>query len=138
MARWTCPRCDREFGRARQSHTCLPGNSVDDTFLGRPPELREAFDAVLAFVETLGPVHADAVQVGVFLKSERKFAELRPKTRWLACSIYVAREIVDPRVGRSLRLSSTRVVNFVKLRTVADVDDQLCEWLAEAFDEATD
>jgi hypothetical protein len=29
MARWTCPRCDREFGRTNQPHTCLAGNSVD-------------------------------------------------------------------------------------------------------------
>jgi hypothetical protein len=25
MSRWACPACDREFGRARQSHVCLSG-----------------------------------------------------------------------------------------------------------------
>ena len=138
MARWTCPRCDREFGRARQSHTCLPANSVDETFRGRPPEFREIFDAVMECLEAIGPVHADAVQVGVFLKSDRKLAELRPKTRWLSCSLYLSRAVADVRVARSIRLSAVRVVTEVKLRTVEDVDDQLRQWLTEAFDEATD
>lgn len=89
-------------------------------------------------LEALGPVHADAVQVGVFLKSDRKLAELRPKTRWLACSVYLPRELDDARVARTLRISAARVVNEVKLRSVDEVDDQLRAWLTEAFDEATD
>jgi hypothetical protein len=88
-------------------------------------------------------VHADAVLVGVFLKSDRKLAELRPKSRWLSCYLYLPREIADPRVARSMRLSAGRlsagrVVNEIKLCTPGDVDDQLLGWLEEAFDEATD
>jgi Domain of unknown function (DUF5655) len=138
MTRWTCPRCDRQFGRARQSHDCLPGNSVAATFRGRPPEQRAIYDAVVRHLRTLGPVHEDAVQVGVFLKSDRKLAELRPKSKWLACTFYLPYAIDDPRIARSQRFSSVRVVNTVKLRTVDDVDEQLRAWLAEAFDENTD
>jgi hypothetical protein len=138
VPRWTCPRCDREFGRARQSHDCLPGNSVDTTFRGRSPEQRAVYDAIVAFVRTIGPVHEDAVQVGVFLKAERKLAELRPKSKWLSCNLYLPHAIDDGRVARSLRLSSTRVLSEVKLRAVDDVDDQLCAWLSEAYDAASD
>ena len=138
MARWTCPRCDREFGRAHQSHTCLPGSSIDATFAGRPEEQRAICDAIVAHLETLGPLHVDAVQVGVFLKAERKLCEVRPKSRWLACTIYLPHAIDDPRVARSIRLSALRVVSEVKLRAVADVDPQLLEWLSEAYDEASD
>jgi len=44
VTRWTCPRCDREFGSANQSHTCIPGCTVDATFAGRPPALRAVYD----------------------------------------------------------------------------------------------
>ncbi len=137
MARWTCPRCDREFGRAQQSHTCLPGNSVDASFSAHA-EQRAIYDAIVEYLAGLGAIHADAVSVGVFLKSDRKLAELRPKARWLSCSLYLPRAIDDARIARSLPLSAQRVVNEVKLRNVADVDDQLRGWLAEAFDAATD
>ena len=138
MARWTCPRCDREFARARQSHTCLPGNSVDATFRSRPPEQREIYDAIMRALKPLGPVHADAVQVGVFLKSDRKLAELRPKTKWLACTLWLDRAIDDPRIARTFHWATTGCVIEVKLRTAADVDDQFVEWLTEAYDRATD
>ena len=85
MPRWTCPRCDREFGRAQQSHTCVPGCTVDATFAGRPPQLRAVYDAIFAYVRGLGPVHEDAVGVGVFLKRDRKLAEVRPRSRDVAC-----------------------------------------------------
>jgi len=95
-------------------------------------------DAIIEHLRSIGPVHADAVRVGVFLKTDRKLAELRPKSRWLSCYLYLPREIADPRVSRSTRLSAGRVVNEVKLRTPGDVDDELLGWLEEAFDEATD
>jgi hypothetical protein len=44
--------------------------------------------------------------VGVFLKNERKFAEVRPK-------------------ARSLSLGAGRVVNFIKLTCVDDIDDRV-------------
>jgi len=138
MARWTCPRCDREFGRTNQSHTCLPGNSVEATFRGRPPEQRAAYDMVVAHLATLGRFHADAVQVGVFLKSDRKLAELRPKSKWLELTLYLGHAIDDPRVSRTARYSASRVVSFFKLRSAADVYDQLCDWISEAYDHATD
>ena len=136
MPRWTCPRCDREFGRTRQSHACIPGNSVDATFRARP-EQRPIYDAIMKQLKTLGPVHADAVQVGVFLKSDRKLAELRPKTKWLQCSLYMPEAIDDPRVDRADRYG-IKVINKIKLRTVDDVDEQFCEWLADAYDFNTD
>src|SRR5439155_8592160 len=78
VSRWTCPHCDREFGRANQSHVCVPGNSVDECFATRPPYQREIFEVLMEYLDTLGPVHLDAVRVGVFLKRERTFAEVRP------------------------------------------------------------
>jgi hypothetical protein len=138
VARWTCPQCDREFARARQSHTCLPGNSIGATFRGRPPEQREICDAIVAHLEQLGDVHVDAVQVGVFLKTDRKIAELRPKSKWLECSLYLPYVVDDPRIARSLQLGPERTVNYVKLRSVDEVDEQFLEWLEAAFDENTD
>jgi hypothetical protein len=136
MARWRCPRCDREFQRTGQSHTCLPGNSVAETFAKRP-EQRAIYDAAMKHLKKLGKVHADAVSVGVFLKTERKLAEFRPKTKWLTCYLFVEREIHDARIARTLKLGAHRYMHEVKLRAVGDVDDQFCGWLSEAYDTNT-
>lgn len=136
MARWTCPRCDREFALAHQSHVCVPGLTVDECFAQWPPIEREIYDAVIAFLATLGPVHVDAVRVGVFLKRDRKLAELRPKARCLSLQLVLPRQVDHPRIARTIRVSGERVVHVVKLTRVEDVDEQVRAWLTEAYADA--
>ena len=62
---WTCPECGRMFGRTGQGHDCAPGLSLDEYFETGPAHERPVFDAVMAHVESLGPVHADIVSVGI-------------------------------------------------------------------------
>jgi hypothetical protein len=137
VGRWTCPACDREFGRANQAHACVPGCSVDECFAGRPPVQRAIYEALLAHLATLGPVHVDAVSVGVFLKCERTLAEVRPMARNLSVNLVLPRAIDDPRISRTIRASGERFVHIVKLFGVDDVDDQLGDWLTEAYDFAS-
>ena len=102
MPGWTCPRCDREFGRARQSHTCVPGITVGAAFACCPPAARAVYDAIMAHVRSLGPVHEDAVSVGVFLKSGRKLAEVRPRSRDVWLGLYLPRPVHDRRIAKIL------------------------------------
>ncbi|MGP3965546.1 DUF5655 domain-containing protein [Nonomuraea sp. 3N208] len=131
MKRWICPQCDREFSRARQSHVCVPGCTVDETFAPYPPVYREIYDRLIA---RLGPIHEDAVRVGVFLKSERKFAEIRPKARSLSLELVLTRRVEHPLIARTLPMPGGRTVHFFKLTSVTDVDEQIVEWMAEACD----
>jgi hypothetical protein len=110
--------------------------TVDECFAPWPPAYREIYDALADFLSTLGDVHADAVTVGVFLKRERKLAEIRPKARCLSLELVLPRQLDHPRVARTIRFTADRTVNVVKLTRVADVDDEIRAWLAEAYDAA--
>jgi hypothetical protein len=132
MSRWVCPACDREFQVAGQSHVCVPGGTVEDTFAGRPPGQYACYRALLDHVEEIGPVHADAVRVGVFLKAERKFAELRPMARSLHVYFVLPRRVRDERITRVFP-GAGRVWHVVQLREPDEIDDTLLGWLAEAY-----
>jgi hypothetical protein len=136
VTRWRCPACDREFARPNKSHVCVPGNPVADTFAGRAPVQRETYEAILDHLRTLGPVHIDAVRVGVFLKHVDKFAEVRPAVRALTLILVLPRHLDDARVSRRVRIASGRIAHWIKLTAMSDVDDELRGWLAEAFDAA--
>ncbi|GAA4209499.1 DUF5655 domain-containing protein [Actinocatenispora rupis] len=138
MDRWPCPECGREFDRPGRGHLCVPGCTVEETFAGRPPGQRAAYEEVLRFLRTLGDVYADVVRVGVFLKSRRTLAELRPMSRWLALYLVLPRRLGHPRVTRVLRMSADRTANVVRLTGPSDVDDELRGWLAEAYLYASD
>ena len=109
-----------------------------DTFAGRPSAQVEAYRRIMAHLAALGPVHEDSVQVGVFLKSDRKFAELRPMARALSVNLMMSRPISDARVARTMRITADRHLSVVRVTDPDQVDEVLCGWLTEAYDEATD
>lgn len=116
---------------------CVPGCTVEETFAGKPAALRAAYDRILDHLRTLGPVHEDAVGVGVFLKAERKFAELRPSSRSLSVGFSLPHRIDDPRVRTPYSASAGQTYHLTRVRTPGEVDDQLLGWLAEAYDAAS-
>lgn len=122
----------------RQAHVCVPGCTVDELFAARPQVQREIYDRLIKHVESLGEVHIDAVSVGVFVKSDRTVAEIRPKARSLELWLNLPHALDHPRVSRALKASQGRVANVVRLTNVSDVDDQIRDWLVAAYDEATD
>jgi hypothetical protein len=115
---------------------CVPGNTVDESFAGRPAVQRDIYEEIIAYLRTLGPVYIDAVRVGVFLYHVDKIAEVRPKVRALGLWLMMPRDLDDPRIGRVDRFSSSRTAHYLKLATVSDVDEQLRDWLGEAYDAA--
>lgn len=137
VSRWVCPACEREFDRKHQSHVCVPGCTLEECFAGRPEAQRAAYDAIADFVESLGPVHFDVVRVGVFLKRQRTFAEIRPMARALSVEFVLPRTIHGARITRAVRWGGDRITHVVRLTDPGEVDDELCDWLAEAYDAAS-
>jgi hypothetical protein len=133
MAEWTCPDCGRLFARKGQGHACSPGMTVEEYFSTGPPWEQPIFERVMAHLETLGPVHADAVQVGIFLKNPRKFAELRPMTKWVAISFMLPRRASHPTISRKVNEYNGRFWHVCNVRDASEVDDALLELLSEAY-----
>jgi Domain of unknown function (DUF5655) len=134
---WVCPTCHRKFARTRQSHECAPAMTLDEYFSTGPERERPIFDAVLGYLETLGPIHVEPVSVGIFLKSTGSFVELRPKTKWVAMSFPLPYRLDDSRIARKMKGSGPKTYHVVNLREAADLDDQVKEWLAESYDYVT-
>jgi hypothetical protein len=115
---------------------CVPVVSLDEWFADRPPEQRAVCDAVIAHLETLGEIDVEAALVGILIKAERTFAELRPHRGDLRLSVILDHDVPSPRIGR--RIAPTRQfawhVLYVVLPTPEDVDDEVRGWLTESFE----
>ena len=107
--------------------------SLEAYFSTGPARERPIFEAVLAHLERLGPIHVEPVSVGIFLKSNGGFVELRPMTRWVALSFPMARRIDHPRIARKPVRNGSRWHHVVNLTEADDVDDQLRDWLTESY-----
>ncbi len=136
MRGWTCPECGRFFERSRQSHDCAPGLTLDEYFATGPDHERPVFDAVIGHLATVGPVHADIVSVGIFLKNPHKFAELRPRQRWVAVSFALRRRGHHRTITRKVVEYNGRFWHVANVAHPDEVDDAFCELLTEAYDDA--
>lgn len=110
--------------------------TLEEYFSTGPPHERPVFDAVLGHVESLGPVHVEPVSVGIFLKNPRKFAELRPMQRWVALSFSLGRPARHPTIVRKVIPYGGRYFHVANVATPDDLDEDLCELLTAAYQEA--
>ena len=138
MALWTCPECGRRFGRAGQGHECAPALTLEEYFSTGPERERPIFDAVWDHLSTLvgddgDEVYVEPVSVGIFFKGRRTFAQLRPMTRWVALSFNLNRKLESHRLSRKVVAHGGRFHHVVNLVGPEEFDEQLRDWLTEAF-----
>ena len=108
--------------------------TLDAYFMTGPPHERPIFDAVYDFVKSLGPVHVEPVSVGIFLKKEGGWIQLRPKTKWVALSFPFPRTIDHAQISRKPINVGRYVWHVVNLRTPDEFNDVVKGWLTESYD----
>jgi hypothetical protein len=130
---WTCPECQRQFRRTRQSHECAPAMALDEYFATGPPHERPVFDAVMAHLTTLGPVHVEPVSVGIFIKRDGSFMELRPMERWVAMSFPLRRQARHRTIVRKVMQWHGRYYHVANVTGPEDLDDALLDLITESY-----
>ncbi len=111
---------------------------LDEYFSTGPERERPIFDAVWAHLSTLEsddgePVHVEPVSVGIFFKGRRTFAQLRPKTKWVALSFNLNRRLESNRLSRKVVEHGGRYFHVVNVAEPSEIDEQITDWLTESF-----
>lgn len=130
---WNCPECGRRFARRGQSHECAPAMTIDEYFSTGPERERPIFEAVMAHLDAVGPVHVEPVSVGIFLKRAQTFAELRPKRDWVALSFFLPHRAHHRLITRKVNEYHGRYYHVANVRTPDDIDDDLRDLLTQAY-----
>jgi hypothetical protein len=133
---WVCPSCQRTFARTRQGHECAPAMTLEEYFSTGPERERPIFEAVVAHLESLGPLIVEPVSVGIFLKKPGQVAQLRPATRWVDLTFSIRRQVRDRRIVRKPISHGPFWYHAARLVGPEDVDDVVCDWLTEAYEAA--
>lgn len=129
---WTCPDCGRKFAKRNQWHSCRV-RSVDDHLEGKNPQLRRTYDVLIANLEGFGPFRVDAVQTSINFISKHHFGGIVVQNSALRVGFMAGREIESARIVRVQRLGPNRVGHSVRLRSPDDIDEELLDWLREAY-----
>ena len=82
----------------------------------------------------MGPLEVLAEKTRIAFFVRMSFAGARVLKSYVEGEVVLARRIEDPRFTNTLSISPRNHVHYWKMRRPADVDDQVREWLAEAYD----
>ena len=130
---WVCPKCDRSFASRNATHTCSPLKDLDDHFLGKSDEVRAIFDAIVAEVTKFGPVTVLPEKTRIALQVRMSFAAFTPRRQWLNGHLVLARRVDSTRFTRIEILSPRNVLHAFRLTSATEVDSEMVDWLAEAY-----
>ena len=106
----------------------------DDAIARADPALQRVYARLLKVVRAFGPVKEERGERSVLLRSRGGFLGVHPKRDGLDLQIVTDRLIRAARVTKVDRVSARRFHVHVRLAKETDVDDQLLEWLREAYD----
>jgi uncharacterized protein DUF5655 len=130
---WTCPRCGASFVSRNLWHGCNT-NTVDTFFRDRPPALRGLFDGFVALIERCGPITVVPTKSRIAIMGRVRFAGLSRVTRdALVVQFALPEPLVDGRIERIERYARDWYGHRLRLRTRADLDDQLAGWLCKSY-----
>jgi hypothetical protein len=130
---WRCPTCGQTFVSRNLPHSCQTVE-LDEHFTRSEPDVRATFDALLALARELGPVTVNATKSRISLQARMRFAAIeRPRRRHLNAHLVLTRPIDSPRFTRVEFLAPYYYLHKLRLEAPEDVDDELRQWLAEAY-----
>ena len=131
---WRCPTCDQTFVSRNMPHSCRVVG-LDEHFAASEPQVRATFDALLAAARELGPVTVNATKSRISLQARMRFAAVeRPRKCHLNAHLVLTRPIESDRFTRVEHIPPYYYVHNLRLETPEDVDAELREWLAEAYE----
>lgn len=130
---WTCPKCNREFLKIDQTHSCEK-YSIEVHFDEKNIELREIYDLLISKLEEIGEIIVDPVKNTIILKNKSAFASVTVLKNSLTVKFLTDGSIdIDP-IHKSVRASKTRDCHFVKVHDIKDIDKDLISWLKHAYE----
>ncbi|MDF1542815.1 MAG: DUF5655 domain-containing protein [Anaerosomatales bacterium] len=118
--------------------------TLDEFFADREPDSRELFEAVRAAVESVGPAQVRATGSQVAFRRRTAFAWAWVPGRYLrgsdlpplVLSIGLRRRDASPRWKEVVEPAPGRFMHHLEVRSADDLDDEVREWLAEAWEQA--
>jgi hypothetical protein len=127
---WRCPRCGRRFAHEDQFHS-HDTVDVDAHFAGRPARVRASFDRL---VEALpSGVSVEPLRSVIVLSAHATFSFITVQSKRLLVGIFLDRRLESPRIVKVDVVTPRKIANTVDVRSPDDVDDELRQWLRDAY-----
>ena len=135
---WRCPRCGRTFANRNQTHTCAPPGRLADHYRGKDPEVIATFRMLVRAARRNGRVTVLPEKTRIAFHSRMSFAAFTLREHWVDGHVVLGRRRDSARFRSVQVFSPGNVLHTFRLTRPQDVDDEVADWLREAFDRQRD
>ena len=117
---------------------CTPGLSIVEFLEGSPafvgPVVNRVHEHLVAVDAAAdGQLIIDPLEKKVLLKNGPTFAILDVKTKWVAVGFSLRRKLESGRLSRKVAAYGSKYFHVVNVAVADSVDEELCDWLTEAY-----
>jgi hypothetical protein len=129
---WICPECGRVFARNKQAHSC-ESYSLDPLFYRSGQRIRDLYETLAGKVMDFGAVDIRVGPYSVSIRNLSTFMNIMVEKDHLTISFVSARLIDEFPVYQNYQHSGKRWSNYVKIESPEEIDEQLLNWLRDAY-----
>jgi hypothetical protein len=132
---WKCPKCGARLVSKNLWHSC--GRfTLGALFAASEPSVLALAKRYIAMVQLLGDVQVIPQKTRLVCVARVRFAGLTPRKDYFLAAFALQRRLKSARVVRHIDYGPRWQGHYVRIKTAADLDQELRAWLKEAYDVA--
>jgi hypothetical protein len=130
---WHCPKCGARLVSRNLWHSC--GRfTLEALFAGSEPGTLTAARQYVALLESLGDVQVLPQKTRLVAVARVRFAGLYPRKNHFFAAFALHRWLASRRIVKTVDYGPRWRGHYVRIASVADLDDELRTWLQESHD----
>jgi len=129
---WKCPKCQREFYKYKQSHSCV-SYPIENHFKNKP-ESKVLFDELVGKIEKeIGEVKIESLQCCIHLVSNYTFSGVWILKDRIRLDFRVNYPIQSERIVKEEKLSINRNLYYLEIKDKKDIDKEILKWIEDSY-----
>jgi hypothetical protein len=101
--------------------------------MNKDPSVRALYDQLVSVLRAFGPVEEDPKKTSIHLNRKSALAGVETRKNYFLLNIKSDHPIKSPRVKKAEQVSSKRFHHKVQISSPTDFDEELKNWLKEAY-----
>jgi Domain of unknown function (DUF5655) len=130
---WICPNCGARLISRNLWHSCGQ-YSLEKLFANAEPGALALARRYVAVLHSLGDVQVIPQKTRLVGVARVRFCGLEPRKSGFVASFALHRWLDSPRIVKAVDYGPRWRVHYVRIRSDADLDDELTAWLQESHD----
>lgn len=130
---WTCPKCQRQFEKRNQVHSCNLF-SLDNHFKGKEKIARPLYNKLKEQIEkNIGPLKVESLPCCIHFVSTYTFAAVYALRNKIRIHFTLNHELENLRIKKSFQMSKNKYLCSVDIEKSDEIDEEVISWLGQAY-----